>query len=159
MFKKQHIIYFIFAIILTLEFITFKDYLNPLPWGKIKVSGMSCTCPDEKVLNGETYLKYITPDSLKQYHIDYSEIYVTKFPKHLEYHDPMGSGMYWITGEVIGKARVSKSDRWNVIVNVDKWTPVDLMTNFIAKILFSFTLLALVYNSSLGKALINRIDE
>lgn len=139
--KKQWRILTIFSCILFTEVLYFKDYISPIQWGQLKVSGQACTCPDEKVVNGSLYLRTITPDSLKQYDIDYSEIYVTEKPKM--YHDPMGADTYIIIGEVIGKERVSKADPWNLVVNVKYWRPVAIGYNVLAKLLLLLTIIGL----------------
>lgn len=152
--KDNKKIYLFFSVISILEILFFKDYISPIQWGQLKVNGQSCTCPDEKVVNSSLYLRFITPDSLKQYHIDYSEIYVTEKPTH--YHDPMGDGTYIIIGEVIGKERVSKADPWNLVVNVKSWRPVAIGYNFLAKLLLLLTIIGLpislrIFNKSGNK--------
>lgn len=111
----------------------FWDYTSPLQWGQIKVSGLACTCPDESVVNGETYLKFITPDSLKKYDVDYSEIYVTERPS--TDFDPMGVDVYMIKGQIIGKYRVSEDDPWNLKIEIESWREVDLLADWSIKAL------------------------
>ncbi|HEY3406188.1 MAG TPA: hypothetical protein VGK59_22530 [Ohtaekwangia sp.] len=132
--KSSASILIIGCLILLAQFIIFRDYLFPIQWGQIKVSGLACTCPDEKVLNGQWYLRSITPDSLKKYDLDYSEIYVTEKPT-TEF-DLMGVGDYIITGQVVGKDRVSEVDQWNPLVKVEEWKEIDLITNWVIKLLF-----------------------
>jgi len=120
----------------------FRDYVFPIQWWQLKVSGLACTCPDETVVNGLPYLKKITPDSLKKYDLDYSEIYVTDRPN--TDIDPMGVDMYIIKGQVIGKDRVSERDPWNPIVRVDKWREVDILKDWAIKGLFSGQLIVFV---------------
>jgi hypothetical protein len=67
-----------------------------------------CTCPNARVLSGRNYLKTITPDSLKKYDLDYSEMYIENDISTSS--DPMGVNQYIITGEIIGKGSVSEGD-------------------------------------------------
>lgn len=119
------------CVFLILQFIFLNEYISPYQWGKIKVKGMECTCPDETVLAGELYLKSITPDSLKKYDLDYSEVYVTERPSTSL--DPMGADHYMIKGKVIGKERVSGGDLWNPKVKVESWHEVDIMIEWLVK--------------------------
>ena len=114
--KKQIII---FSSILVVQLVMFSDYISIFSWGQIKVKGLACTCPDEKVISGIQYLKSITPDSLKKYNLEYSEIFVSERPSAgIDY---MGVSEYIIKGEVVGKKRVSKYDPWNPYVKVTSW--------------------------------------
>lgn len=122
------------SLLLIAQLIYFHDYIFPFFWGELKVSGQACTCPDEKVVNGQAYLRAITPDSLKRYDIDYSEIYVTERPATRL--DPMGSDQYIIKGSVIGLKRVSESDPWNLELKVNKWREVDILYDLVIKVFF-----------------------
>lgn len=119
------------GLILLIQLFFFSDYLFPIQWGQIKVSGLACTCPDERVISGQLYLKNNTPDSLKKYDLDYSEIYLTDRPS--TDMDPMGVDIYIIKGQVIGKDRVSEGDPWNPLVRVDKWREVDILNDWVIK--------------------------
>lgn len=112
----------------------FWEHLGPIYWGQLKVSGLACTCPDESVVNGRMYLRFITPDSLKKYDLDYSEIYVTQKPS--TDFDPMGVDEYLIEGKVIGKERVSETDPWNPVVEVNQWREINLLKDWLVKALF-----------------------
>lgn len=116
------------------QLIYFADHISPFHWGQIKVSGLSCTCPDETVVGDHLYLKSITPDSLKKYDLDFSEIYVSEKPS--TDIDPMGVDLYIIEGRVIGKDRVSEGDPWNPKLIVDKWREVDILKDRSIKGLF-----------------------
>ncbi len=109
----------LWGLILIVQGYYFADYLSPFGWRQIKVEGLACTCPDEKVLQGQLTLKKNTPDSLKKYELDYSEIYVTERPS--TNIDPMGVSQYIIQGQIIGKDRVSPNDPWNPILRVEYW--------------------------------------
>jgi hypothetical protein len=122
------------GIFLLIQVFYFSDYLLPFYWGQIKVSGLACTCPDETVVNGRFYLRSITPDSLKKYDIDYSEIYVTQKPATTL--DAMGSDEYIIKGRVIGIGRVSEQDPWNVKLEVSSWREVDFLKDILVKAVF-----------------------
>ncbi|MGI4873908.1 MAG: hypothetical protein ACRYFX_22340 [Janthinobacterium lividum] len=119
------------GVLLVGQLVPFSDYIAPFQWGQLKVSGLACTCPDETVVNGRLYLRAITPDSLKKYNLDYAEIYVTKQPATAL--DPMGADLYLIKGQVIGKSRVSASDRWNPKFRVDSWREVDVLKDWAVK--------------------------
>lgn len=119
------------AVVLLGQAIFFRDYISPFYWGQLKVSGLACTCPDESVLGGRLYLKAITPDSLKKFNLDYSEIYVTQRPS--TNLDPMGVDSYIIQGQVIGKDRVSEGDRWNPKFKIEKWREVDFVKDWVVR--------------------------
>ncbi|RXK62617.1 hypothetical protein ESA94_06360 [Lacibacter luteus] len=131
---KQKKILIVGGLLLLGQLIIFSDYISPFHWGHLKVSGLACTCPDETVEGGQLYLKNITPDSLKKYNLDYSEIYVTERPS--TNIDPMGVDLYIIEGRVIGKDRVSEGDPWNPKFRVDKWREVDILKDWRIKGLF-----------------------
>ncbi|MDA8565168.1 hypothetical protein N9X97_01240 [Schleiferiaceae bacterium] len=130
----QRKILIIGGLILLGQIIYFSDYISPFHWGQIKVSGLACTCPDETVVNGQLYLKSITPDSLKKYDLDYSEIYVSVRPSTKI--DPMGVDLYIIEGQIIGKDRVHEGDPWNPKLKIDKWREVDKLKDLGIKGLF-----------------------
>ena len=127
MSKKKKIL-IIGGLILVVQLLYFADYISPFYWGQLKVRGLACTCPDEKVVNGHSYLKSITPDSLKKYALDYSEIYVSERPS--TDIDPMGVDLYIIEGQVIGKDRVSIEDPWNPILKIDKWREIEFLKDW-----------------------------
>ncbi|NLR95176.1 hypothetical protein HGP29_28540 [Flammeovirga sp. SR4] len=131
---KQKRIIIIGGLFLLAQLVYFSDYISPFQWGQIKVSGLSCTCPDEKVVSGQLYLRNITPDSLKKYDLDYSEIYVSERPS--TNIDPMGVDLYMIKGQVIGKDRVSLNDPWNPKLKIDDWRGVDILKDWGTKGLF-----------------------
>jgi len=134
MYKK---ILIIGVLILLAQIIYFSDYIMPFHWGHLKVR-----CPDETVVNGQLYLRNITPDSLKQYDLDYSEIYVTERPSTKI--DPMGADLYIIKGKVIGKDRVYKGDHWNLKFKVDEWREVNILIDWGVKMLLFIELLVLL---------------
>jgi hypothetical protein len=104
---KRQLTIIIGSIIIITQVVLFRNYL-PFLSNKIVVKGISCTCPDAEVISGETYLKTITPDSLKKYDLNYSEIY---FEKGISTsYDPMGVHQYIVTGQVIGKESISEGD-------------------------------------------------
>ena len=80
---------------------------------------MRCTCPDAIVTKGQDYLKTITPDSLTEYNLDYSEIYLEEVPERLM--TPFLRGEFKISGKVVGKGRVDINSRWNPMVRIDSW--------------------------------------
>jgi hypothetical protein len=139
---KQRKILIIGGLVIISQILIFRDYISPFHWGQIKVSGLACTCPDETVVNGQLYLKSITPDSLKKYDLDYSEIYVTERPS--TDFDPMGVDLYIIKGQVIGKERVSECDAWNPKVKIENWREVNLPADWGVKILIVIELLVFV---------------
>ena len=47
-------------IVILVQIVIFKDYISPIQWGQVKVRGLACTCPDEKVISGRFYLRSIT---------------------------------------------------------------------------------------------------
>jgi hypothetical protein len=105
MTKKQ--LTFIGTIIILAQLALFRNYL-PFLSQKLIVKGIRCTCPDAEIISGKSYLKSITPDSLKKYDLDYSEIY---FEEEISTSsDPMGVHQYIITGKVIGKESISEGD-------------------------------------------------
>lgn len=144
-------------VVVGLQLFIFSDYISIFSWGEIKVKGLACTCPDEKVLSGVIYLKSITPDSLKKYNIDYSEIYVTEKPSIGA--DYMGVDEYFIKGKVIGKKRVYKgSYYWNLFFKVESWRKVDPITSILVNLLFysQFILMPLIIYLTAKKQNYNR---
>lgn len=140
---RQKKILIVGGLILLGQLIYFSDYISPIHWGNIKVSGLACTCPDETVIAGQLYLRSITPDSLKQYEMDYSEIYVTERPTTKI--DPMGVDFYIIEGKIIGKDRVYEGSKsWNPKFRVDKWREVDIIKDWGIKALFFGQIAALL---------------
>ncbi len=104
--RKKRII--IRSLIILAQIILFRNYLFPFISNQIIVKGLACTCPNAKVLHGESYLESITPDSLQKYDLDYSEIY---FENSISTpSDLMGVGQYIIQGKVIGKSSISEGD-------------------------------------------------
>ena len=104
---KKQLTLIIGAIIIIAQVVLFRNYL-PFLSHKIVVKGISCTCPDAEVINGEQYLRSVTPDSLKKYDLNYSEIYFEKGISTTS--DPMGVHQYIVTGQVIGKESISEGD-------------------------------------------------
>lgn len=104
---KRQLTFTIGTILVLAQIGLFRNYL-PLLSNKIVVKGISCTCPDAEVISGESYLKTITPDSLKKYNLDYSEIYFEEGISTSS--DPMGVSEYIVTGKVIGKESISERD-------------------------------------------------
>ncbi len=138
MTKKRKLIV-IFVSLCILEIGYFGDNLFPVYWGKVKVTGLSCTCPDETVVNGRLYLRWITPDSLKKYNLDYSEIFVTERP--MLPPDHMGADFYIIKGYIIGKERVSKEDPWHPIFKVESWDNLNPIIDYFVKFIFFLQLI------------------
>jgi len=106
----------------------FRQRIPIVDYGTIQVSCLACTCPDSKVIQGAEYIESITPDSLKQFHLDYNEVYLTKHP-HTTI-DPMGCDNYFINGIVIGKDRVHEGYPWNPLIEVQSWqstSPFDIL--------------------------------
>jgi hypothetical protein len=104
---KRQLTIIIGAIIILTQVVLFRNYL-PFLSHKIVVKGISCTCPDAEVISGEKYLRSITPDSLKRYDLNYSEIYFEDGISTT--YDPMGVHQYVVTGKVIGKECISEGD-------------------------------------------------
>jgi hypothetical protein len=121
------------GILLLAQVIFFRDYIFPFK-GQVKVNGLTCTCPDESVLKGQNYLKSATPDSLKKFDIDYSEIYVTN--RHSTSGDPMGTAQYFIQGKIVGLDRVNASSPWNLRLDVNKWIEADISNIVINGLLY-----------------------
>ena len=139
---KQKKLLLVGGLVLLAQLIIFRDYISPFHWGNIKVRGLACTCPDEKVLGGRLYLRTITPDSLRKFDLDYSEIFVTERPYTDK--DPMGIDLYIIEGQVIGKDRVSNNDPCNPKIKVHKWREVNILKDWFIKGLFFGQLLILL---------------
>lgn len=123
------------SLILLVQLCIFRDFLFPIQWGQVKVSVSGCTCPDEDVINGSLYLRFITPDSLKKYDLHYAAIYTRgEFP-HTSY-DPLGVDLYMVEGEVIEKRSVAEGESWYPVFRIDKWHKVDWFLDAFVKILF-----------------------
>lgn len=119
--SKQKVITLLCFTLIIAQLFLFRSFLFPSLFGHIKVKGLACTCPDETVLQGSDYLESHTPDSLKKYDLDFSEIYVSERPSNSL--DPMGVDEYWIKGEVNGKQRVYEKAPWNLLLKVESWLP------------------------------------
>ena len=105
--KKRQLTFIIGVILILAQIVLFRNYL-PFVSNKIVVKGIRCTCPDAEVKSGASYLKSITPDSLRKYNLNYSEIY---FENEISTtSDPMSVHQYIITGEIIGKKSISEGD-------------------------------------------------
>lgn len=104
---KRQLTIIIGSIIILAQVALFRNYL-PFLTNKIIVTNQWCTCPDTRVLSGRNYLKTITPDSLKKYDLDYSEMYIENDISTSS--DPMGVRQYLVTGEIIGKESISEGD-------------------------------------------------
>ena len=126
---KQKKIFIIGGLILLVQLVSFYDYLSPFYWGRLKIDGQVCTCPEGAVIEGESYLRFITPDHLKKEDLDYSEIFLRGRP--VSEWDIMGAGIYVIKGEVIGKDSVDDEPPWNLVFRVDYWREADI--DFVVK--------------------------
>ena len=130
---RKKLILIITGIIIFLQILFFRTEISFNDFQALKVKGLACTCPDESVLKGQEYLKSITPDSLKAFNLDYSEIYVTERPS--SFLDYMGVKTYLINGKVIGKKRVYEKALWNPLFQVNKWTEFDTWTIWAIRII------------------------
>ena len=120
----------IFGVLFLLQVYCLRDYIMPLSKDTVQVQGQYCTCPEEKVLNGFDYLKRITPDSLKEYALDYSEVFVNEMPATDV--DPTGVETYVVEVEVVGKRKVSNnSSVWNPLLKVNSWKVYDKKINWL----------------------------
>lgn len=95
--------------IILIQIVFFRDYLFPFRSSQIVIKGQSCTCPHARVVKGETYLKSITPDSLKKYNLIYSEVYFENTISTPS--DLMGVSTYLVEGEIIGKESIAAGDK------------------------------------------------
>ena len=124
---------------LLVQLVYFSYLFYPYFSSHLIVKGLACTCPDETIMDGQAYLKTITPDSLKKYNLDYSEIYVTEMP--CTNSDPMGVNQYIIKGKVIGKDRVSKDEPWNPKFRIDSWREHNIKMNYLIIGIFSMEII------------------
>jgi hypothetical protein len=104
---QRHLTIIIGSILILAQVALFRNYLPFLP-NKIVITNQWCTCPNARVLSGRNYLKTITPDSLKKYDLDYSEMFIENDISTSS--DPMGVKHYLVTGEIIGKGSISEGD-------------------------------------------------
>ncbi|MBT0572037.1 hypothetical protein OKE80_07780 [Riemerella anatipestifer] len=146
MLKNKRNLYSIITLIFLFQLFIFSDNLMPFSWGKLKVEGLACTCPDLTVKTGKIYLRTITPDSLKRFNIDYSEIYLTensfkKFPKNFNpsyIFDPN-----FIEGKVVGKRNIEGEKHWNLVFDVSNWQILNPLKDILIK--FSFFLQIIIF--------------
>ncbi|MFN6944152.1 MAG: hypothetical protein ACK4ND_04325 [Cytophagaceae bacterium] len=104
--------------------------------------GLVCTCPDAKVVKGKEYLISNTPDSLKKFNLDYSEIYFTQRPgSFLDYQE---SGRYIVYGEIIGKRRVSDMDTWNPLIAVKSFKEDDIFFDNLLRTIIILQIIVLI---------------
>lgn len=110
----------------------------------IITKGLVCTCPDATVIKGKDFLVSNTPDSLSNFNLDYSEIWLTERPT--TFSDYQGSGQYIVYGEVVGKKQVSEFDPWNPLFKVQSFKKVDSYSDnfFRSIILFQIIILMLL---------------
>ena len=133
---KRQLSIIIGSIIILAQVVLFRNYL-PFLTNKIIITNQWCTCPNARVLSGSNYLKTITPDSLKKYDLDYSEMYIENDISTSS--DPMGVRHYLVTGEIIGKESISEDDghfyplfridnyNWAILYNIIKWVIIGLL--------------------------------
>ena len=57
----------------------------------------------------------------------------------------MGVDEYIIEGKVIGKDRVSQGDRWNPRFKITKWCEVDILIDFIVRVILIIELIIWIY--------------
>lgn len=108
----------------------------------IVTKGLVCTCPDATVIKGKDYLISNTPDSLKKFNIDYSEIWFTETPQTS--WDYQAKGKYIVYGQVIGKNQVSKSDTWNPLFEVKSFKEYDPFFDNVLRIIIISQILILI---------------
>lgn len=117
--SKRQLTIIIGSLIILAQVVLFKNYI-PFLTNKIIITNQWCTCPNARVLSGENYLKTITPDSLKKYDLDYSEMYIKNDISTSS--DPMGVEHYLVTGEIIGKESISEGDdNFYPLFKIDKY--------------------------------------
>ncbi|MCK5538306.1 MAG: hypothetical protein KAI79_15880, partial [Bacteroidales bacterium] len=155
--KSKHLIKkTLFLLLFILQLIVFWDNIGIFQWGKIKVHGLACTCPDVSVDKGIIYLKSIVPDSLQQYNLECSEVYLDERPSTSI--DPMGIEQYIIKGEIIGKRRVNKNDVWHPYLAVNEWYYIDNIKDTAIKLLILGQLILLLIIFSKRKTNIETIS-
>lgn len=152
----------IFAVLLS-QLFYFSEILLPFSWGKMKVQGLACTCPDLKVLTGTLYLRSITPAHLSEFDINYSEIYITessssKFPPGLIVGSIFDPSI--IKGKVVGKRQIEGEETWNLIIEVEEWRSLSSLKYNLVQMVFYIETLAFIFllfrqkikkNSNIGK--------
>ncbi|MFT6747027.1 MAG: hypothetical protein ACJAZ2_001373 [Glaciecola sp.] len=147
-FSKKRVL-LIFVLAMAVEVLYFAPYIplvrniSPYITGEIIIKGQACTCPDEKVLVGEGYLKANTPDSLMKYNLDYSELFISEMPA--EVPDYQGVGVYAVKGKIVGKERVYKGDRWNPYFEMESWRHIDSFNQISIYLFLSIQALLFMY--------------
>ncbi len=115
----------LWSLLLVFQIIYLWNMIKPrLGNDHIVTKGMACTCPDATVIVGQDYLKDNTPDSLKRFDLDYTEVYFDERPA--TNWDPMGVDKYIVYGTIIGKERVSDTSLWNPVFQVTSFVEEDL---------------------------------
>lgn len=137
---KNYLKFIIGFIFIVTQIILGRNYLPFLP-NKIIVKGQRCTCPHASVQQGESYLKKISPDSLKKFKLDYTEIY---FETEISTSsDPMGVESYVLTGKIIGKKSISNGDKhYYPIFRIDTHENI-ILHNIISVIMVSLLIFEL----------------
>lgn len=118
-------------------------YISPYMTGEIIVKGQACTCPDERVLAGESYLKANTPDTLAKFKLDYSELFISEMPA--EVPDYQGVGIYAVKGQILGKERVFEGDRWNPYFEMESWRKIDSFNQILIYLFLLIQALLILY--------------
>jgi hypothetical protein len=115
---KRQLTFLIGSIIILAQSVIFWNFISPFKYDQIEVETQMCTCPDAKVTKGIGYIKSITPDGLKHFHLDFSEIYIEN--RRTSQFDYMGKKKYILKGEIIGKRAVSEgSTYFNPVIRTD----------------------------------------
>lgn len=139
-------VYILFIWILLLEFYFLHNYITPIQWGQIKIEEQSCeNCTNAKVVNGQWYLNYITPDSLKHHEIDYSSIEVVDMPYYSNNSNvSKEKHTYYIEGNVVGLK--STKEGVHLLFKMETFIKHRLIYSVISRFIFIGTLLYMIFS-------------
>lgn len=141
-FLKEYWAIILLAIFVILQLIIAIN--KTIPWihsGFVVIEGLACTCPDATVIKGRGYLVANTPDSLKEFSLDYSEVWFTERPYVAP--DYLGSKQYVVFGHIVGKKRAGECDAWNPLFEVRYFYQNNLFVKITLRVLIIFQLLFL----------------
>jgi len=144
--KNNKIYSFIFSS-LTLLFISYGlIFIGTFSSNKIFITVPNAnTAPDFSVIFGQSKLKGLLPDSLKNYKFDYNDIWVNNKNYFFNFADVEYLDYYYtVTGNFVGKKReCDDTGDWNPLIKIDEWHKVHFLVLWTYIIL---TILSLIFS-------------
>lgn len=133
-FLKKGLLIELFIALLVLELFVFSDVLMPIQWGRIKINGQIHSGPNAELVGGKLYLKWSMPDSLRQLHIDLSQIQLVEPP--YSDSDPMGVDAYLVRGRITGTFRESSNSKIYLQFKVESFSLIHPIYKILVLVFF-----------------------